>query len=93
MRRTFASFQIKTGKDLGALSHDLGHKDVKTTMIYLFEIEEMAEKIKTAEISDKMHDVKHNKELKRKFEEMEARKEKALAKKMKKEKNLKEVKE
>jgi len=80
LRRTFASFQLKKGKDIGSLKNDLGHKDIKTTMKYLFEIEDMDEKIKTAQISDQMHDVKTSKDVIVRLQEKQLKHEQAQQK-------------
>ena len=83
LRRTFASFQLKSGKSIGSLKNDLGHKSIATTMRYLFEIEDVEEKQKTAEYSAKMHDIKTSQLLIARLQEDQQKHVKAMKKKEK----------
>ncbi|WP_371801749.1 tyrosine-type recombinase/integrase [Candidatus Lokiarchaeum ossiferum] len=50
LRRTYASFLIKKGIPIGTISKVLGHKDIKTTMLYLYDIADISDFDKTREI-------------------------------------------
>jgi integrase/recombinase XerD len=41
LRRTYASYLINNGSDIGTISKLLGHSSVKTTMLYLYDIIDM----------------------------------------------------
>ncbi len=54
MRRTFASFMIRNGVPIGNISKYLGHKSIKTTMEYLFDIVYLDDFEKDAKILSSM---------------------------------------
>jgi integrase len=55
LRRTYASYLIRKGMDIGTVSKYLGHKSVKTTMIYLYDIVDLDDIDKAVDILNDMN--------------------------------------
>ena len=61
LRRTYASYLIKKNADLGIVSKNLGHKNIKTTWLYLFNIRDPDQMSESARIAGSIHSIKGEK--------------------------------